>query len=82
MPQLPISSSLREAKADSIGDLLNRPVEGMADTEIAILVQYYRDLRAKFSAAEAAVKPRSRNINIKQISGQPFAPSSFEDTEL
>jgi hypothetical protein len=54
MPDLPMSTALREATPDSISELYSRATELLSDEEIDIIIADQRANRARLEAAEAA----------------------------
>ena len=78
-PALPIANTLSEASPTSISDLFSRDVEGLADSDIDLIISHLRANRERISAAEAA----GRSLKPSKFARPKFEPGKvYEDEEL
>ena len=83
--EIPQSSALAEASADSLAELLNRDPEGYSLQDRGRIVAAYRDLRAKMerSTAEAAAAgPKPRGKKAPASAAVTSVATSAEDLDL
>lgn len=79
--QIPQSTALVEASAESIGDLLSRDPERYSESDWIKFIEVYREQRKRWAAAEGAGArsvPKIKSIAAqKAIAGPP--PASVDD---
>ena len=56
--QIPQSTALAEAKAESLDDYMSKDPEALTETDLVAMVERLRAMRVKWQAAEAAGGPR------------------------